>query len=394
MFNRIIWIILDSVGAGELPDAAAFGDKGSDTLGHIFKTIPNFDLPNMRKIGLGNIDGIKSIPVVETPIGIYGKAAEMSNGKDTTVGHWEMTGIYTKDKFPTYLEGFPKNIIDEFIEFSNIPGILGNKVASGTEIIKEYGDLHVKTRKPIVYTSADSVFQIACHEEVYTLEALYEMCEIARKLLDGKNRVARVIARPFVGKNGNYTRTSNRKDFSVEPEDGNLLDVMNKNGIKVYAVGKISDIFSNKGIYKSMHTKDNMEGVDKTLKLMEQVDQGLIFTNLVEFDSRWGHRRDVGGYAMGLMDFDKRLPEIIDSMREDDLLIINSDHGCDPTFKGTDHTREYIPVLMYGKKAKRNVNLHIMDTFADIGQTIADNFNLSIKMGKSKMEDICRNSII
>lgn len=394
MFKRIIWIILDSVGAGELPDSKAFGDEGADTLGHIFQKVKGFDLPNMRKLGLGNIDGIKSIPEINEPIGIYAKAKEVSNGKDTTVGHWEMSGIYTKNKFPTYPDGFPKEIIDKFIESSNIPGILCNKVGSGTEVLKEYGKLHVETKKPIVYTSADSVFQIACHEEVYSPEQLWEMCEKAREILDGNHRVARVIARPFVGKDGDYTRTANRRDFSAEPEDGNLIDILARNKIKVYGVGKIGDIFCGKGIYKTIHTDDNMDGVDKTLELMNEVDEGVIFTNLVDFDSKWGHRRDLEGYSKGLIEFDKRLFEILDNLRDTDLLIINSDHGCDPTFKGTDHTREYIPILMYGKHAKENINLHILDTFADIGQTIADNYGLKLKMGKSNMEEIWRDNII
>ena len=394
MYKRIIWIILDSVGAGALPDAERFGDEGADTLGHIFDSIEGFDLPNMRKLGLGNIDGIKNIPSLDEPIGIYGKAKEVSNGKDTTVGHWEMTGIYTKNRFPTYPNGFPDKLMEKFINFSNIPGILCNKVGSGTEVIKEYGEEHIKTRKPIVYTSADSVFQIACHEEIYSPEELYKICEIARNILDGKDKVARVIARPFIGKDGSFTRTSNRRDFSIMPEDGNLLDVLTQNNITVYAVGKIHDIFCGKGIGEAVHTDNNMDGVDKTLDIMRKADQGLIFTNLVEFDSSWGHRRDVAGYARGLMDFDNRLPEIMKAMKDDDLLIINSDHGCDPTYKGTDHTREYIPVLMYGKNIHKNVNLHIMDTFADIGQTIADNFGLKIKMGTSRMEEIWQNNII
>lgn len=393
MFNRIIWIILDSVGIGELPDSKAFDDEGADTLGHIFEKTEGFDLPNMRQLGLGNIDEIKNIPKVTDPMGVYAKANEISNGKDTTVGHWEMTGIHTKEKFPTYPDGFTKDIVDKFIESSNIPGILCNKVASGTEVLKEYGKLHVETKKPIVYTSADSVFQIACHEDIYSPEQLWEMCEKARKILDGENRVARVIARPFAGSDGDYKRTANRRDFSVEPEDGNLLDILEKNNIKVYGVGKIGDIFCGKGIYKIIHTKDNMDGVDKTLEMMDTMDKGLIFTNLVDFDSKWGHRRDLEGYSEGLVEFDERLPEIMGKLRDDDLLIINSDHGCDPTFKGTDHTREYIPMLMYGKRANQNVNLHILKTFADIGQTIADNFNLKIKIGTSHMEEIWRENI-
>ena len=383
MFHRIIWIILDSVGAGELPDSDKFGDKGADTLGHIFEKIQGFDLPNMRRLGLGNIDGLDKIPSVKEPVGIYGKAMEVSNGKDTTVGHWEMTGIYTRDRFPTYPDCFPDDIIDKFIENSKIPGILCNKAASGTEVLKEYGQIHVTTKKPIVYTSADSVFQIACHEKVYPPKALYDMCQIARKILQGKDRVARVIARPFVGDNGDYQRTSNRRDFSVEPEKGNLLEILSDNNIPVYAVGKIGDIFCNTGIYQSVHTNDNMDGVNKTIELMHSIEKGLIFTNLVEFDSKWGHRRDLKGYAKGLVDFDNRLPEIIRAMKPQDLLIINSDHGCDPTFKGTDHTREYIPVLIYGENAKHNVNIHILKSFADIGQTIANNFGLEIKHGKT-----------
>lgn len=394
MFNRVIWIILDSVGIGELPDADMFGDVRADTLGHIFETIKDYNLPNMEKLGLGNIDEIsKYIKKAETA-GIYGKAKEVSAGKDTTVGHFEMTGIWTKQRFPTYPNGFPQDIIDKFIKEAGIPGILCNGVASGTEVIKQYGAAHEATGKPIVYTSADSVFQVACHEDVYPPEELYRICMVARKILVGENQVARVIARPFVGRDGEYIRTSNRKDFSVEPDDGNLLDVLNKNNINVWAVGKINDIFSGKGINKTVHIEDNMDGVDKTLKFMEEMDKGLIFTNLVEFDSKWGHRRDVEGYAKGLVDFDNRLPEIIQSLREDDLLIINADHGCDPTFKGTDHTREYIPVLMYGRKANSGVNLHVLDTFADIGQTIADIFGCRISMGTSRLEEIWRNNII
>ncbi|MFQ9515523.1 MAG: phosphopentomutase [Eubacterium sp.] len=394
MFKRIIWIILDSVGAGELPDSELFGDKGADTLGHIFEKIQGFDLPNLRKLGLGNIDEIKNIPKVCEPIGVYGKARERSNGKDTTVGHWEMTGIYTENRFPTYPDGFPDELIEEFIKFSNIPGILCNSAGSGTEVIQQYGEEHIKSKKPIVYTSADSVFQIACHEKIYPIEELYRICRVARKILDGENKVARVIARPFVGTAGNFIRTSNRKDFSIMPEDGNLLDILTSNNIKVYGIGKIGDIFCGKGISESVHTDNNMDGVDKTLEKMKTVDHGLIFANLVEFDSVWGHRRNVKGYAGGLKDFDNRLPEIMNHLREDDLLIINSDHGCDPTYNGTDHTREYIPVLMYGERAAKNVNLHIMDTFADLGQTIADNFGLKIKMGTSKMEEICQSNII
>ena len=370
MFHRIIWIILDSVGAGELPDSDQYHDTGADTLGHIFQKLPGFDLPNLRKLGLGNIDGLDKIPEESRPVGIYGKAKEVSVGKDTTVGHFEMTGIYTEKMFPTYPDGFPQEIIDKFIKWSNLPGILCNKTGSGTEILEQYGAEHLKTRKPIIYTSVDSVFQIACHEEIYS------------------HCVARVIARPFVGTEGHFTRTANRRDFSVMPEDGNLLDLLEKKNIKVYAVGKIADIFCKKGIYKSVHTRNNMDGIARTLQFMKEIPEGLIFTNLVDFDTVWGHRRDLHGYGTGLQQFDQKLPEIIAAMNKDDLLIINADHGCDPVFRGTDHTREYVPVLMYGAQTQKNVNLHILNSFADIGQTIADNFGIQIKHGTSQLDKI------
>lgn len=394
MFKRVVWIILDSVGIGALPDAGKFGDEGADTLGSVFSKINNFDLPSMRKIGLGNIDETPKIKPVDSPIGIYGKSNEVSMGKDTTVGHWEMTGIKTETPFPTYPNGFPKDIIDKFIEKTNIPGIIYNQVGSGTDILKQYGREHIDTRKPIVYTSTDSVFQIACHEEVYSIEELYQMCKVAREILVGEHQVARVIARPFVEEKGEFKRTSNRRDFSIEPKDGNLLDLLKKNGISVVGIGKISDIFCGKGITKSIHSNDNMNGVDLLLEEMSKTKEGLIFVNLVDFDSKWGHRRDVEAYGNGLKEFDNRLSEIMEILEEDDLLIINSDHGCDPAFKGTDHTREYIPVLMYGPKANKNVNLHVLDTFADIGQTIAEIFDVKLDMGTSRLEEIWKSSII
>lgn len=387
-FKRVIWIILDSVGAGCLPDAGDFDDEGADTLGHIFGTIDGFDLPNMRKLGLGNIDGIQNIEPVDAPLGCYCKAAEISNGKDTTVGHWEMAGIYSPNRFPTYPDGFPDEIIDRFIEETGVPGILGNCVASGTVIIDRFGKEHMETEKPIIYTSADSVFQIACHEDIYPPKKLYELCNVARAMLTGKHALARVIARPFVGKPGSFVRTANRRDFSLEPSDNNLLSKMKEAGLDVAAVGKIEDIFCGVGVTEAKHTKDNMDGVDVTLEYMDKDITGLIFTNLVEFDSKWGHRRDVDGYAQGLIDFDNRLPEIIERMNDDDLLIINSDHGCDPTFKGTDHTREYIPVIVYSKSAKRGVNLGVRRSFADIGAAIAENFGVELSIGESFLGDI------
>ena len=390
MLNRVIWIILDSAGIGELPDADKFGDEGADTFGHIYESKEGFGLPNLEKLGIGNIQGVnKNIRNVVNPVGIYGKAMEKSKGKDTTVGHWEMTGIITETPFKVYPNGFNEKIINKFIESSNLPGILCNKVGSGTKVIEEeYGVEHIKTKKPIVYTSADSVFQVACHTSVYSLDELYEMCENARKILCGDDSVARVIARPFDGNPGNFVRTSDRRDFSVKPSDSNLLKILQNNGISVTAVGKINDIFCGSGIEKAIHTTDNMDGVNKTLDEMKELEKGLIFTNLVEFDSKWGHRRNVEGYGQGLIDFDSRLPQIIDNLRNNDLLIINADHGCDPTFKGTDHTREYIPVIAYSKNCKNGVDLGILNSFSDIGATIAEIFGVKISNGESFLNKI------
>lgn len=387
--KRVIWIILDSVGAGAMPDAAKFGDEGSNTLVHVWEKNNGLNIPNLVKMGIGNIDGITKIPHADNPASCYGRLEEMSNGKDTTIGHWEMTGIYSPNRFPTYPDGFPEGVIEQFIKETKVPGVLGNCTASGTEIIKEMGQVHLDTLKPIVYTSADSVFQIACHEDIYPPEKLYELCRAARGILHGENSVARVIARPFVGENGNFKRTSNRRDFSLKPDSNNLLVKMKDNGMNVAAVGKIEDIFAGVGITESVHTKDNMDGVDKTLEFMERIDDGLIFTNLVEFDSTWGHRRDYKGYGKGLEEFDRRLPEITGKMKKDDLLVINADHGCDPTFKGTDHTREYIPVLMYGNNIKQGVNMGTGGSFADIGQTIAEIFKAGkLPIGNSMWQKI------
>lgn len=390
MIKRVIWIILDSVGMGELPDANLFGDEGTNTIVHVYEKNGGLKLPNMVSIGLGNIDGMKEIKKSDEPIGCYARMSEISNGKDTTIGHWEMTGVYTKEKFPTYPLGFPKEIIEEFIKISDIPGILGNKVASGTEILKELGKEHIDMGKPIIYTSADSVFQIACHEDVYDIQKLYQLCENARKILKGKNEVARVIARPFIGneKDG-YTRTSNRRDFSKLPDRNNLLVKMKENGQNVASVGKIEDIFAGMGITTAKHSKDNIDGMDKTLEYMEELESGLIFTNLVEFDSKWGHRNDYEGYGKGLEEFDEKLKEIMNKMKNEDLLIINADHGCDPTTKGTDHTREYVPLLVYGKNINKNINLGTRKTFADVGQTIAEIFKLGkLDIGTSFLENI------
>lgn len=384
MINRVIWIILDSVGMGELPDAARFHDEGSNTLGNLAKAVGGLSIPNLRKLGIGNIDGMKNIPPVDVPKGCYGRLGEISDGKDTTTGHWEMIGIYSKQAFPTYPEGFPEEILEEFKSKTNMKGILGNCAASGTEIIKQLGAEHIKTGYPIIYTSADSVFQIACHEEIYSPKQLYQMCETAREILKGEHAVARVIARPFLGKEGEFVRTANRRDFSLKPSEDNLLVRMKNAEFDVIAVGKIEDIFDKVGITEAVHTKDNMDGVQKTIQYMKQENRGIIFTNLVEFDMKWGHRNDIAGYAKGLEEFDKVLPDIIKAMKEDDLLIINADHGCDPTTPSTDHSREYVPLLLYGKGLKENINLKTGKTFANIGQTIADIFQVpALNIGES-----------
>lgn len=392
MINRVIWIVLDSVGMGELPDADRFGDVGSNTLGNISAKMGGLKLPNMVSLGLGNIEGMKNIDKTDAPKGAFARLAEASNGKDTTIGHWEMIGIYSPQAFPTYPNGFPKDVIDEFIKRTKVPGILGNCTASGTEIIERLGDEHVKTKCPIIYTSADSVFQIACHEDVYSVEELWEMCKIAREMLTGEHALARVIARPFVGESGNYTRTANRRDFSWLPDEDNLLVRMKDAGLDVIGVGKIEDIFAGVGITEAVHTKDNMDGVDKTLEYMKKDNRGLIFTNLVEFDSKWGHRNDYVGYAKGLEEFDVRLEEIINNMKDDDMLVITADHGCDPTMtQSTDHSREYVPMLMYGKQIKEGIDLKTGDNHANIGQTIAEIFGLKpLAIGDSYLKDILK----
>ena len=389
--KRVIWIVLDSVGMGLAKDADKFDDVGTNTLGHVAEKNGGLDVPNMIKLGLSSIDGSVNLKKIDNPIGCYGRMEEKSNGKDTTIGHWEMMGIYSEHRFPTYPDGFPKEIIDEFIRETGIPGILGNKVASGTEILKELGDEHIKTKKPIIYTSADSVFQIACHEGVYSPEELYRLCRVARNILKENHEVARVIARPFIGENAQsgFTRTPNRRDFSKLPSSENLMVYLKEQGIEVACVGKIEDIFAGVGVTKSVHTKDNMDGIDKTLDYMREIPEGFIFTNLVEFDSKWGHRNDYLGYARGLEEFDKRLPEVIAAMEETDLLIITADHGCDPTTKGTDHTRENVPLLVYGKHIKHNVNLGVRSTYADAGQTVAEIFGVrKLNIGESFWSEI------
>jgi phosphopentomutase len=381
-FERVALIVLDSLGMGEMPDAAAWGDAGADTLGHICES-RQVNLPNLRAWGLGNVRHLSGVAPVEQPRASFGRCALRSNGKDTTTGHWEMAGIILEKAFPTYPGGFPAEVIDRFVAEARVPGVLGNYPASGTEIIKELGEEHVRTAKPIVYTSADSVFQIAAHEEVIPVERLYEICEAARRLLRGEHEVGRVIARPFVGEPGAFKRTENRHDYAVAPPRDMLLPTLSGAGLDVVAVGKISSIYDAAGVTRELPGKNNDQSIDQTIEALRQETRGLIFSNLVDFDMLYGHRRDVEGYARALEHFDARLPEIEAAMREGDLLVITADHGNDPTYRGTDHTREYAPLLVYGPRALSGVNLGDRGSLADIGQTIADNFGLGLKAGES-----------
>ncbi len=391
--KRAIIIVLDSVGIGELPDAADFGDVGSNTLVNIKKVRPQTALPNLCALGLGNIPGdeIALLGKVAHPIGAYGKMAEASIGKDTTTGHWEIAGILTKHPFPTFTEtGFPKEVMDAF-ETAIGTKTLGNYAASGTVIIQDLGDEHMRTGFPIVYTSADSVFQIAAHEDVIPVKKLYEICEKARKILTGKYGVARVIARPFVGANGSYTRTKNRRDFSLEPTGDTILDLAKAKGYQVTAIGKIEDIFEHRGMTRTDHTTNNQEGIEKTILYTKEEFSGILFTNLVDTDMIYGHRNDVDGYAKALEYFDSKLPEIMNVMHEGDILFITADHGCDPTTPSTDHSREYVPLLVYGKCVRENTALGIRKTFADIGQTISDYLGLDAAFeAESFLQDILK----
>ena len=369
MARRVILIVLDSAGIGELPDAADYGDAGSNTLIHIKERRPDMDLPNMNRLGLSSIDGASALGRVQNPVGSYCKMAEASKGKDTTTGHWEIAGVLLNEALPTYPDGFPADVIAEFERQTGRKSI-GNTVASGTAIIQELGDEHVATGYPIVYTSADSVFQIAMHEDIIPLVEQYRISRTARGILKSPHNVSRVIARPFIGSSGHYVRTSNRRDFSLEPMGETMLDCIKAAGLPVAAVGKIEDIFAGRGITQAVHIVDNMDGMDKTLDTMKSVESGLIFTNLVDFDMLYGHRNDTDGYAEALMAFDRRLPEITALMREEDILLLTADHGCDPTTASTDHSREYIPLVILGKPVRPGVNLHIRRTFSDIAATV------------------------
>lgn len=386
-FNRITLVVLDGAGIGAMPDAPAWGDAGSDTFGHILES-RRVKLPNLQSVGLGNIRPLNGVPPAENARGAYGRCALKSNGKDTTTGHWEMAGIILDQAFPTYPKGFPSSIIERFIREAGVPGILGNIPASGTEIIKELGAEHVATGKPIVYTSGDSVFQIAAHEQVIPLNRLYEICEIARAILDGEHKVGRVIARPFLGEVGSFYRTENRHDYAVPPPRQNLLPTLAEEDLDVVCIGKIASIYDSMGVTKDLTAKNNEQSIDQTIRALEEDSRGLIFSNLVDFDMLYGHRRDTEGYARALEHFDARLPEIEKAMRADDLMIITADHGNDPTFPGTDHTREYAPLVVLGKGAKTGVDLGTRETLADIGQTIAENFGLKLSAGKSFLSEV------
>jgi len=384
--QRVIWIVLDSVGIGEMPDAAEYGDAGSDTLGNIARLRP-LHLPNLCALGLGNIKPLTGLPPAAQPEGAWGKCALASPGKDTTTGHWEMAGIHLSKPFPTYPNGFPSDVMDAF-EAATGRGWLGNKAASGTEIMVELGEQHMRTGDAIVYTSADSVFQIAAHEDVIPLWELYKMCEQARQILRGKHEVGRVIARPFIGEPGSFQRTANRKDFAVPPPQGMLLDQLASRKVTVHSVGKILDVFLGRGIGPYDKTKTNAEGMTKTLEAMAETKTGLIWVNLVDFDMLFGHRNNVEGYAAALEEVDAWTPQLRAALQPGDIAIYCADHGCDPTTPSTDHSREYTPLLVFGPEVRNTVDLGTRATMADIGQTVAQIFGTTIPVGTSFLAQI------
>jgi len=374
--NNFLIILLDGVGVGELPDAKNYGDVGSNTLGNIAKKLNGISLPNLQKLGLGNIININGVPKADLPLASFGKMIEKSQGKDSISGHWEISGLELDFDFPYYPKGFPKNIIDKFLEINGFNGVLGNKAASGTEIIMELGDEHIKTGFPIVYTSADSVFQIAAHEEIIPLKKLYEICERSRNDIFIKDdKIGRIIARPFIGTSGNYYRTTNRKDYAVSPPNETILDLLKKNNIETIAIGKINDLFNNRGITQPIKSKSNEEGIEKIIYSIKHNKNSFIFANLVDFDVYYGHRNDSIGFAKALKDFDINLPQILNLLDETDILIITADHGNDPTTPSTDHSREFIPLLSY-QKGKVGIDLGVRKTFSDIGKSTAQFFGV------------------
>ncbi|TCJ05575.1 phosphopentomutase [Cytobacillus praedii] len=388
-YKRVFVVVMDSVGIGEAPDAEKFGDKGADTLGHIAEKMNGLKMPNMGKLGLSNIREIKGIEKAEKPLAFFTKMQEASNGKDTMTGHWEIMGLNIQTPFQVFPEGFPQELIAD-LESRTGRKVIGNKPASGTEILVELGEEHMKTGALIVYTSADSVLQIAAHEEIIPLEEQYKICQIARELtLDEKYMVGRVIARPFIGEPGNFQRTSNRHDYALKPFDRTVMSEMKDAGLDVIAIGKISDIFDGEGVTKSLRTVSNMDGMDKLLQSFDMDFTGLSFLNLVDFDALYGHRRDPEGYGKALEEYDARLPEVFEKMKEGDLLIVTADHGNDPLHHGTDHTREYVPLLVYAKNNENGKELTIRETFADIGATVAENFHVKMPAyGKSFLQEL------
>jgi phosphopentomutase len=388
MIPRAVLIILDACGIGELPDAELYQDQGSNTIVNTAKAMGGLKLPNLKKMGLGNIASIPGVEPTDSALANFGKMAERSVGKDSTIGHWEIMGLVKEKPFPVYPKGFPPEVVEPF-EKSIGRKVLGNKPASGTEIIKELGEEHLQTGNPILYTSADSVFQIAAHEEVIPTEELYRMCKTARKMLVGKHGVSRVIARPFVGKPGSFTRTERRKDFSLPPPSDTVLDLMKKRGIQVIGIGKIEDLYAGRGLSHSIHTKSNSDGMDKLAEALRVFKTGLVFINLVDFDMLWGHRNNPDGFAAGLEEFDRRLPEFTELLKKEDILMITADHGCDPTTPSTDHSREYVPLLVYGGSIASNRNLGTRESFCDVGATIAEIFGIKgTGYGKSFLKEI------
>jgi phosphopentomutase len=388
MIPRVVLIILDACGIGELPDAELYHDQGSNTIVNTAKARGGLNLPHLARMGLGNITPIPGVEPTDSALANFGKMAEKSVGKDSTIGHWEVMGLVEEEPFPIYPEGFPPEVVESF-EKAIGRKVLGNRPASGTEIIKELGEEHIRTGNPILYTSADSVFQIAAHEEVIPTEELYRMCKIARKMLVGKHGVNRVIARPFVGEPGSFTRTERRKDYSLPPPSDTVLDLLKKGGIQVIGIGKIEDLYAGRGLSHSIHTKSNSDGMDKLAEALRVFKTGLVFINLVDFDMLWGHRNDPGGFAASLEEFDRRLPEFTELLKKEDILMITADHGCDPTTPSTDHSREYVPLLVYGGSIASNRNLGTRESFCDVGATIAQIFGIKgTGCGESFLKEI------
>jgi phosphopentomutase len=388
--RKTILIILDGVGIGELPDAPRYGDQGSHTLANMARAVGGLRLPNLASMGLGNIERIEGVEPVRVPRANFGKMAEVSQGKDSTTGHWELGGLVVEKEFPTYPQGFPRDVLEWFTSVTGCGGYLGNTTASGTVIIQELGDEHCRTGLPIVYTSADSVFQIAAHEEVIPLERLYEMCRLTRsKVCIGEHAVGRVIARPFVGSSGAYTRTTNRRDFSLEPFGETVLDLLSSNGIATWGIGKIDDLFAGRGLLHTNHTKTNADGLAAIIRTSREIQEGLIFANLVDFDALYGHRNDAAGFAAALEEFDRGIPALLDTLSSGDMVILTADHGNDPVTPSTDHSREYVPLLCYMGGREVGKNLGVRRSFADVGKSIAEFFGLENSLaGKSFLNDI------